>query len=172
MLICSDTFLIACSYVHMHCWSHAFMFTCLDDSRPLMYVIFLITYPLAYMPSSSYAQTYWWLPTPMLKYFDYCMLTCIDIYMFEIHTNVHTCGSWNVYWFGGISVTRYILNRVIWDWSKSSPNIWTDPDAVQEESKCPVWVFHITRLYYNRVMCNVTRYIVDRVIWEYINCIN
>ena len=103
-----------CSYAQTLFWLHAPMFTCIVDHMllcshasmivgSLMYVIFFITYPLAYMPSSSYAQTDWWLPTPMLKYFDYCMLTCIDIYMFEIHTNVHTCGSWNVYWFGGIS---------------------------------------------------------------------
>ena len=103
MLICSDTFMITCSYVHMLCWSHASMFTCLDNSMLPCLHAFIIAYPLACMPSSSNAWTLWWLPTPMLKCFNDCMLTCVDIHMFEIHTHVHTCGSWNVYWLGGIS---------------------------------------------------------------------
>ena len=69
ILICLNTFLIACSYGHMLCWSHAPMFTCLNDSMvPCLHTL-LITCPLACMPSSSYAWTHWWLPSPMLKCF-------------------------------------------------------------------------------------------------------
>ena len=46
-------FLIACSYVHMLCWSHASTFTCLDDSILLCLHTLMITCPLACMPSSS-----------------------------------------------------------------------------------------------------------------------
>ena len=64
-----EHFLIACSYVRMLCWSHASMFTCLEDSMlPCLHTL-LITCPLAFMPSNSYAWTHWWLPTHMLKCF-------------------------------------------------------------------------------------------------------
>ena len=51
------------------------------------------------MPSCSNAWTLWWLSAPIFKCFDDCRLTCIDIYMFDIHTR----GLWNVYRLGGIS---------------------------------------------------------------------
>ena len=83
--------------------SHVLLFTCLDDSMLPCLHAFIIAYPLACMPSSLNAWTLWWLPTSMLKCFNDCMLIYIDIHLFEIHTHVHTCGSWNVYWLGGIS---------------------------------------------------------------------
>ena len=55
-----------CSYTWTLLWLHAPMFTCFVDHMllcshasmlvcSLVYIIFFITYPLAYMPSSSYA---------------------------------------------------------------------------------------------------------------------
>ena len=64
-----EHFLIACSYVHVLCWSYASMFTCLDDSMLSCLHALMITCPLACMPSNSYAWTHWWLPTPTLKCF-------------------------------------------------------------------------------------------------------
>ena len=79
-----EHFLIACSYVHMHCWSHASMFTCLDDSMlPCLHTL-RITCPLACMPSNSYAWTHWWLPTPMLKCFvcsHALLIMCSHMYL-------------------------------------------------------------------------------------------
>ena len=55
MLICSDTFMIECSYVNMHRYSHAFKFTCHNDRGLPGLRALIITCPLACMPSSSYA---------------------------------------------------------------------------------------------------------------------
>ena len=80
----AEHFLIACSYVHMLCWSHASKFTCLDDSMlPFLHTL-LITCLLACMPSSSYACTHWWLPTPTLKCFvcsHALLIMCLRMYL-------------------------------------------------------------------------------------------
>ena len=83
--LCSHATMMECFFIYMLWWSHAHLHVC----------------PLACMPSRSYAWTPWWLPTTILKCFDDCMLTCIDIHMFDIHTHVHTLGWWNVYWLEG-----------------------------------------------------------------------
>ena len=68
ILICSNTFMIGCSYVNMLCWSHTFKFTCHND-RVLPYLhVLMITCPLAYMLSSSYAWMLWWLHVHMHWY--------------------------------------------------------------------------------------------------------
>ena len=48
-----EHFLISCSYVHVLCWSHASMFTCLEDSMLLCLHSLMITCPIACKPSSS-----------------------------------------------------------------------------------------------------------------------
>ena len=47
-----EHFLIACSFVHMICWSHSSVFTCIDDSMLPCLPALLITCPLACMPSN------------------------------------------------------------------------------------------------------------------------
>ena len=79
-----EHFLIACSYVHMLYWSRASLFTCLDDSMLPCRHTLMVTCPLSCMPSSSYAWTHWWLPTPMLKCFvcsHALLIMCSHMYL-------------------------------------------------------------------------------------------
>ena len=70
------------------------MITCHNDRvLPCLHAS-IINCLLACMPSSSYAWTFWWLPTLILKCFINRMLICIDIHMFDIHTHVHILGWW------------------------------------------------------------------------------
>ena len=80
-LICTNNFIIACSYVHMIYWSHAFMFTCLDDRMLPCQHTLMITSLLPCTPSISYAWILWWLPTPVLKLFFFA----------RSHTLIFTC---------------------------------------------------------------------------------
>ena len=94
--------MIKCSHVYLLWWSHALMFTCFDDRVLLRLHALMITCPLTYMPLFSYARMLWWLLAYMFKCFDNCMLTCIDIHKFNIHTYVHT--RWSCNRLGGKSV--------------------------------------------------------------------
>ena len=67
----------------------------------------MVTCPLTWLSSWSFACTLWWLSTPLLKFFDDRMLTIIDFHLFDIHTHLHTLGWWNVYRLEGKS------NRVV-----------------------------------------------------------
>ena len=71
--------MIKCSYVYLLKWSLAPMFMFFDDHMPF-----------TCMPSFSYDWMLWWLLAHMFKCLIDCMLTCVDIHMFDIHTQVHT----------------------------------------------------------------------------------
>ena len=75
ILICLNTFLIACRYVHLLCWSHASMFTCLDDSILLCLHTLMIICPFACMPFKLICLDSLMITYPYVEMF--CMFTCL-----------------------------------------------------------------------------------------------
>ena len=108
---CPLAYMPWCSCARTILWLHASMFTwfvyhmllCSYNSMIECFHVYILWWSQAYFPVPLRSHMLGYFNDYLLLCWNYFvhMLTCIDIHMFDIKTQVHTLGWQNVYWLKG-----------------------------------------------------------------------